>query len=398
MKKVLYKSIISLSMLAISSFAYADNSKYICNNKIIKTKINKTNHSKQINFTNWADYISPDIIPCFSKLSGDTIKYIFTSDDNMTRTKVMTGSSGFDLIEQGALYLPSEIKAKALLELDKSKLPNLKYVNKIIYKKISEIDDFDNKHSIVYSYGTTGLAYNKQEVAKRLGEGVVPNSWKYVFNPKFLKKVSPCGVSLLDEPEQVYGNYFHYAGIDPNTDSKAEYEKATLYLIKNVRPYIKYFDSNKYQNDFTAANLCLVMGYSGDVIRSVQRAQKVNPDFTLQYLIPFEGTSIWFDMLMVPKGAKNLDAVYEFLNYTLNPYVAAQNSNYLYQPNAIKGSQKYMIPLFDDRNVSPTDEMLEKMYVLKIHNDEMQAFISKMWVNLKYGIEFTPQYYKPNKK
>lgn len=313
----------------------------------------------------------------------------------MTRAKIMTGSSGFDLIEQGALYLNSEIASNALVKLDKSKLPNLKYRNKVIYDKVSQINDPGNNYAVVYSYGTTGLAYNKQEIEQRLGKGVVPNSWKYVFDKKYLKQIAPCGVSLLDEPEQIFGNYFFYHGIDPNTNSKAEYEKAALDIIKNVRPYIKYFDSNKYQNDFTAGNLCLVMGYSGDVVRSVERAKSVNPDVTLAYVIPKEGTNIWFDMLMIPKGAKDLDKAYALMNYIIDPYVSAQNSNYLYQPNAVTQNKKYLDDIFDDTNIRPTDEMIKKMYVLNIHDAKMQSFISRMWMNVKYGIEFTPKYYKP---
>lgn len=384
------------ALLSIINLCYANDSSYICSNKILKNPITPTKNKSPLNFTNWADYISPDIIPCFSKLSNTRVKYIYTSDDNMTRAKVMTGSSGFDLIEQGALYLNSEIASNALIKLDKSKLPNLKYRNKAIYDKVSEINDPGNKYAVVYSYGTTGLAYNKQEIEERLGKGVIPNSWKYVFNKKYLKQVSKCGVSLLDEPEQIFGNYFHYHGIDPNTNSKAEYEKAALDIIKNIRPYIKYFDSNKYQNDFTAGNLCLVMGYSGDVVRSVQRAKKINPNVTLTYIIPKEGTNIWFDMLMIPKGAKDLDKSYALMNYILDPYVSAQNSNYLYQPNGVTQNEKYMSKMFDDTNIRPTDDMIKKMYVLNIHNAKMQSFISRVWMNVKYGIEFTPKYYKPN--
>nr|WP_119329987.1 polyamine ABC transporter substrate-binding protein [Pseudofrancisella aestuarii] len=395
MEKVKYLTL--ALMLTSASSLYAKDSKYICKNSILKTPLTKTDERQMLNFTNWADYISPNIIPCFSKLSNTQVKYIYTSDDNMTRTKVLTGSSGFDLIEQGSLYLPSEIQSNALIELDKSKLPNLKYKNDIIYNKISEINDPDNKYGIVYSYGTTGLAYNKEQIQERLGKDAIPNSWNYVFNPEYLSKLSNCGISLLDEPEQIFGNYFFYKGIDPNTTDKAAYEEAALYLIDNVRPYIKYFDSNKYQNDFTAGNLCLVMGYSGDVVRSVERAKEINPDITLEYIVPKEGTNIWFDMLMIPKGAKNLDKVYELINYIIDPYVAAQNSNYLYQPNAMTGNEKYLSKLFNDTNIKPTNEMLEKMYVLNIHDAETQSFISRMWMNVKYGIRFEPKFYKENK-
>ncbi|MFT4693626.1 MAG: putrescine transport system substrate-binding protein [Francisella sp.] len=384
-------------LFSIASSSYAKDTAYICNSDILSSPIKLAETSSSVNFTNWADYISPDIIPCFQKLSKTRVKYIYTSDDNMTRAKVMTGSSGFDLIEQGALYLNNEIASNALIKLDKSKLPNLKYANSAIYDKISQINDPGNKYAVVYTYGTTGLAYNKEQIEKRLGKGVIPNSWKYVFNEKYLNKIADCGVSLLDEPEQIFGNYFFYKGIDPNTNSKAEYEKAALDIIRNIRPHIKYFDSNKYQNDFTAGNLCLVMGYSGDVVRSVERAKTVNPDITLAYVIPKEGTNIWFDMLMIPKGAKNLDDAYELMNYIIDPYVSAKNSNYIYQPNAVTNNDKYLDKIFDDTNIRPSNEMIKKMYVLNIHDAKMQSFISRMWMNMKYGIEFEPKYYKPSK-
>jgi putrescine transport system substrate-binding protein len=384
-------------LFSIASSSYAKDTTYICNSDILSYPIKLAETSSSVNFTNWADYISPDIIPCFQKLSKTRVKYIYTSDDNMTRAKVMTGSSGFDLIEQGALYLNNEIASKALVELDKSKLPNLKYANSAIYDKISQINDPGNKYAVVYTYGTTGLAYNKEQIEKRLGKGVIPNSWKYVFNKKYLNKIADCGVSLLDEPEQIFGNYFFYKGIDPNTNSKAEYEKSALDIIRNIRPHIKYFDSNKYQNDFTAGNLCLVMGYSGDVVRSVERAKTVNHDITLAYVIPKEGTNIWFDMLMIPKGAKNFDDAYELMNYIIDPYVSAKNSNYIYQPNTVTNNDKYLDKIFDDTNIRPSNEMIEKMYVLNIHDAKMQSFISRMWMNVKYGIEFEPKYYKPSK-
>ena len=312
----------------------------------------------------------------------------------MTSAKVMTGSSGFDLIEQGSPFLNREISSKALIKLDKSKLPNLKYANKAIYDKVSEINDPGNNYAVVYAYGTTNIAYNKDQVEEQLGKGVIPNSWQYLFDKKYLKKLAKCGVSLLDEQDQVFGNYFFYHGIDPNTNSKAEYEKATLDIIKNIRPYIKYFDSNKYQNDFAAGNLCLAMGYSGDVARAVDRAKNINPDEHLSYAVPKEGTNIYFEMLMIPKGAKNIDQAYELMNYIIDPYVSAQNSNYLYLPNAVNDNSRYLNKIFDSTSIRPTDEMIKKMYVINIHDAEMQSFISRMWMNVKFGIEFTPKYYK----
>ena len=371
---------------------------WVCNNQQLKTPVIPLKQKQNLNFTNWADYISPELIHCFEKLSNIDIRLSYTTDDNMTRAKVMTGASGFAVIEQGALYLPDEIASHALLELDQTKLPNWRYRNRAIYHKIAESDDPGNRYGIVYAYGTTGIAYNQNAVDQAFDtsgkQHITPNSWAYLFDSQKLQKLSRCGVSLLDEPEQVFGNYFYYKGIDPNTTNKADYERAALYLIDHVRPYITYFDSNKYQNDFTAGNLCLVMGYSGDVVRSIARAKVINPKLQLHYVLPEQGTSLWFDMLMIPKGAKNLKAAYAFLNFNLEPYIAAMNSNYLYQPNAVEDNRQYLNPIFSNPNVNPTPAMIKKMYVLKIHPPEFQAFVSTLWMYVKYGIHFTPRYAK----
>ncbi|MDE4946944.1 polyamine ABC transporter substrate-binding protein, partial [Francisella tularensis subsp. holarctica] len=90
-------------------------------------------------------------------------------------------------------------------------------------------------------------------------------------------------------------------------------------------------------------------------------------------VIPKEGTNIWFDMLIIPKGAKDLDKAYALMNYIIDPYVSAQNSNYLYQTNAVTQNKKYLDDIFDDTNIRTTDEMIKKMYFLNIHDAKMQS-------------------------
>ncbi|MBK2124727.1 type 2 periplasmic-binding domain-containing protein, partial [Fangia hongkongensis] len=179
MNRSLY--IISLGMLFSISSQFAFSAEFTCSNSLLKTPIMPFKESHSLNFTNWADYMSPDLIPCFRKLSHTNVRLSYTTDDNMTRAKVMTGASGFDVIEQGALYLPSEIQSGALVKLDKTKLPNWKYRNKAIYEKISQINDPGNNYAIVYSYGTTGIAYNQKAVDRAFkmpkGKHVIPDSW-----------------------------------------------------------------------------------------------------------------------------------------------------------------------------------------------------------------------------
>ena len=342
--------------------------------------------SGQLNYLNWSDYTSPRLIPCFEKLTGIKVSQDYTTSDNMTKAKLLTGHSGFDVVEQGALYLPKEIPAGAFAELDKSRLSNYDNRNRAIYRKVAKTSDPGNKHAIVYSYGTTGIGYNQQAVNKRLGKGTTLDQWKYLFEPEYLKKFQDCGISMLDEPEQVFGNLLHYMGKDPNSTNPADYRQAARYLLENVRPYLTYFDSNRYESDLAAGNLCLVMGYSGDVMRSYAMSRASHTKAPIRYRIPEGGTAIFFDLLMIPKDARHKDAAYQFLNFMLNPHVAATNSNYISQPNAVNGSLPYMSDIFKDKNVNPTAEMIKDMYLIKMWEPKLQEYINHLWFAVKFGI------------
>ena len=339
-----------------------------------------------LNFVNWANYTSPKILSCFQKITGIQVRISYTTDDNMTKTKLLTGHTGYDVVEQGSLYLPYEIPAGTFEEIDKSRLSNYKNRNKTIYKKVAEVNDPGNKYAIIYSYGTTGIGYNELAVKKRLPKGEIPNDWKYLFEPKYLKKFKDCGISFLDEPEQVFGNLLHYLGKDPNSKNPNDYKEAAQYILKNIRPYLTYFDSNRYENDLASGDLCLVMGYSGDVMRSYGMSLASNANTKIKFKLPVSGTAVFFDALMIPKGAKNIDAAYDFLNYTLNPKVAATNSNFIFQPNAVDGSSPYMRKIFQNKNVNPTPEMINKMYILSLWKPELQDYISRLWFSVKFGI------------
>lgn len=339
-----------------------------------------------LTFVNWANYIGKDIIPCFEQNTGIHVNYLLITDDNMTQAKLLAGHTGFDVTEQGALYLPKEIRSGALMKLDHSRIPNFKYRNPILYKKIAEESgDPNNDYAIAYSYGTTGIGYNVKAVQHILGKNIIPNNWKYIFNPYYLKKFQHCGISILNEPEQVFGNLLFYLNKNPNSNNPQDYIEAAQYFIKYVRPYITYFDSNRYETDLAAGNLCLSMGYSGDILRAMMLGKEANTA-KIKYVIPKTGTAIFFDMLMIPKGSKHIPEAYQFLSYMMNPKVAANNSNKIYQPNAALGSTQYASQYLKDPNVTPSEKMLEKMYNLHLKTGKLEQLIERLWFDVQNGI------------
>ncbi|TNF68644.1 MAG: extracellular solute-binding protein [Gammaproteobacteria bacterium] len=347
---------------------------------------NGQSHGK-ITFSNWTENGSPAIFNCFSKLTGIHIVNSYFTDNDMLMTKITSGgSSGYDVIVPELNYVQNEIKAGALEKLDKSKLPNYQYINKAVYKKMAELDP-GNQYVLAYSYGTIGIGYNAKLVKKYLGDHVKIDDWNILFNPKYLKKLHRCGVALIDSPEYVFAATLEYLGKNPHSKNPQDYREATDYLVKNVRPYLTYIDTNLYENDLASGNLCLSMGYSGDILRANHIGQSANPNLDVRYVLPKSGAPIWFDTLAIPKGAPNLENAYVFLNYMLNPRVNATNSNFLFQPNGVNGSEPYMRKELASSDISPTDEMIKKLYIVPLPSGKLKDEISRDWFAVKYGVE-----------
>lgn len=321
-------------------------------------------NGKTVHFLNWAEYIPDDILSGFTTASGYTIQQNYFDSDDMLNAEIIAVNSGYDLALPSLDTMQQEVAAGVLMPLDKSQLPNYKYINPALYKITAEIDP-DNKYGIIYDYGTTGIAYNVDIIKKVLGPDVKIDSWYFLLNPKYLKKLQTCGVAYLDDSGQVLGITLHYLGMDPNTTNPADLRKATAYIM-SIRPYLTYFDNTRYIADLASGNICIAMGYSGDVLHAQQQADQANDNVHIQYVLPKDGAPIWFDMLAIPKDAPNPKGALAFINYLLEPKVAADLSNFLYQPGGNAAALPYLEPVLSDPNISPPPEMMGKLFdVLK---------------------------------
>lgn len=338
-----------------------------------------------VNFLNWSQYIGPDVIPGFQNASGIKVNQNFFDSEDMLLSLLLAGGSGYDLAIMDLADIPQQSAAGVLQPLDKTKIPNLKYADANLYKIAAETDP-NNTYGVIYQYGTTGIAYNEKMIAKVLGPDVKIDSWEFLYNPKYLQKLQTCGVAFLDESNSIFALGKHYLGLDPNSTNPADYRKVTAYMMK-IRPYISYFDNNRYIPDLASGNICIAMAYSGDVLRAKQQAEQAGANVDIHYVIPKEGTSIWFDMLVMSKTAPHKDNAYQFINYILDPKVMADTSNYLYQPNAVPGSTPYLNPILQDPAFTPTPAMLNKLFAARTQPPRLDELVSQLWFQIKYGVD-----------
>tara|TARA_E500000318_G_scaffold102043_1_gene106061 strand:- start:279 stop:1373 length:1095 start_codon:yes stop_codon:yes gene_type:complete len=338
---------------------------------------------KVLNVYNWSDYIAEDTIQKFEAETGIKVNYDVFDSNEIVEAKLLTGSTGYDVVVPTANFLERQIKAGVFQKLDPAKLPNLKNMDPVISQRVA-LHDPGNEHSVTYMWGTTGFGYNVKAITERLGE-MPTNSWALFFDPAVVSKLADCGVSLLDAPNDVMATALKYLGLDPNSESPDDLAKAEE-LLGSVRPDIRYFHSSQYIDDLANGEVCLAMGYSGDILQAADRAAEAGQGVEIQYVIPKEGAVVWFDMLAIPADAPHPENAHAFIDFVMRPQIAADISNYVLYANANKAS----LPMVDeevrtDPSIYPTDAIKENLFPTLARSARYDRLLKRSWTKLKAG-------------
>ena len=340
--------------------------------------------SKTLNVYNWSDYIAEDTIPNFEQSTGVEVTYDVFDSDEMVETKLLAGSSGYDVVVPSLSFLGRQIQAGVFLPLDKSKLPNLKNLDPKMLERIA-LQDPGNQYAVPYLWGTSGIGYNVDKIKAIFGDTAVTGSWDVVFKPENAAKLKDCGITVLDTPSELIPIALNYLGEDPHSFDPATIDKAAA-LLKSIRPYIRNFHSSSYINDLANGDVCLVVGWSGDIIQARDRAAEAGNGVNVAYSIPKEGAPQWFDMLAIPKDAKNVDNAYAFINYLLDPKVAAANTNYVTYPNPVPASRPLVEKsIAEDPTIYPPADVDAKLFTFAVLPPEVDRQYTRIWTELKTG-------------
>lgn len=338
----------------------------------------------RVNVYNWSDYIAEDTLPNFQEATGIRVTYDVFDSNELLETKLLAGSSGYDVVVPTLNFLGRQIQAGVFLPLDKTKLPNYANLDPALMKRL-ELQDPGNQYAVPYMWGTTGIGYNVDKIEAAFGSTDIANSLDIVFKPENIAKLKDCGVTLLDTPSEIIPIALNYLGEDPNSTDPAVIDKAAE-LLKSIRPYIGNFHSSQYIDALANGDTCLVVGWSGDIIQARDRAEEAGNGVKVAYAIPKEGAPQWFDMLAIPKDAKNLDNAYTFINYLLDPQVAANNSNYISYPNAVSASTALIDEnITSDPTIYPPPEVAGKLFTFAIIPPEVDRQYTRIWTELKTG-------------
>ncbi|MFW2589021.1 polyamine ABC transporter substrate-binding protein [Sagittula sp. SSi028] len=341
-------------------------------------------HAEEVRVYNWSDYIDEALLEKFEQETGIDLVYDVFDSNELLQTKMLAGGSGYDVVVPTGTFLQRQIAAGSFQPLDKSKLSNLDNMWDVISDRTAKYDA-DNAHAINYMWGTTGIGVNVPKVKELLGEDAPLNSWDLVFKAENMEKLAECGVHFLDAPAEMLPAALNYIGEDPDSHDPDVIAKAEA-VYEPVRPYIQKFHSSEYINALANGEICVAVGWSGDVLQARDRAAEADNGVEVEYIIPTEGAQMWFDMMAIPVDAPNPDGAHKFLDFIMNAENMAAASNYVYYANGNKASQEFLNEdVIGDPAVYPDEATMENTYTTTPYPPKVQRVVTRLWTTIKSG-------------
>ena len=341
-------------------------------------------HADEVRVYNWSDYIDEGLLTKFEEETGIKLIYDVFDSNEVLETKMLAGSSGYDVVVPSGTFLQRQITAGAFQKLDKSKLSNAGNMWDVVEARTAQYDP-GNEYSINYMWGSTGLGVNVGKVSELLGEDMNRGSLEMIFKPENMEKLAACGVHFLDAPTEMIPAALKYIGEDPDSHDPDVIAK-TEPILMGVRPYVQKFHNSEYINALANGDICVAFGWSGDILQARDRAYEAENGVEIEYHAPTEGALMWFDQMAIPADAPNPEGAHMFLNFIMDAQNMAAASNYVYYANGNAASQELLEEdVIGDTAIYPDEATLENLYTTTPYDAKVQRRVTRMWTKIKSG-------------
>lgn len=339
--------------------------------------------TKELRIFNWSNYVDESTVKDFEKNQGlDKLTYDLYESNEQLEAKMLTGKSGYDLGVPGIAFLPRQIKAGAYQKINKDLIPNYKNIDPALLKLLNDADPQAAEYAVPYFSGANTIAITAK--GKEILGGKLPeNGWDLLFKPEYTNKLKACGIALWDTPSEMFPIVLNYLGKDPKGTNPADVEAAAA-VLQSIRPDVKRFSAS-YIDELARGDICLTAGNGGDLNLAKARSEEVKNNVGIEVLTP-KGMGIWVESWVIPKDAKNVANAHKYINYTLDPEIAAKNGNAVtFAPASLPAREKMDAALVATRSIFPTAEDMANGFVMPQMSDETKKQTTALWQKLKMG-------------
>ena len=316
--------------------------------------------AKYVNVYCWYGLIDMETIKEFEKETGITVRLDAYDNNEVLEAKLLASNSGYDVVfPTAAPYVLWQIRAGVYQKLDKSLLPNLSGLDQFVMSFMKNVDK-DLDYAIPYFWGTIGIVYN-QDVLDLVFPNGFSKSLDLLFNEKNLAKLAKYGVSLLEESVDVIPFALMYINKNPASSESQDLALAAQQLMK-IRPYIKRFTSSKVVNDIVLGDTAIALAWSGEAQQAIQAAKEQGKK--IEYFVPSEGGLVWIDTMAIPNGAPHPKNAHAFINFLLQPHIAARICQNTMHGIAVTDAQKYLPKsILLNEGIYPSKNTLKKLFL-----------------------------------
>ncbi len=313
---------------------------------------------------NWGDYIDEDLIKQFEKKTGIKVIYETFDSNEAMMTKIEQGGTNYDVAIPSEYTIDKMKQDNLLIPLDHSKLPNLKNID----QRFMDLPfDPENKYSVPYFWGTVGIVYNPKML-----NGKKITSWNDLWNPDLKNQIL-----LIDGAREVMGMGLNSLGYSLNDTNKKHLLEAKAKL-DGLTPNVKAIVGDEIKMLMANEEASIGLVWSGDA------SEIMSENEDLDYVVPKEGSNLWFDNMVIPKTAKNIDAAHKFINFMLDPKVAAKNTEYVGYSTPNKQALKHLPKeVVEDERFYPSPELTKKLEVYKNLGKKNLAYYNELFLQFK---------------
>jgi putrescine transport system substrate-binding protein len=343
----------------------------------------RNSHEEQVvNVYNWYDYIKPELLRKFEAEYGIKVHYDVFDSNSTLEAKLLAAHSGYDVAFPSGAYLERLLAAGVFRPLDPAQLPNLANMDPAIMQRLATHDP-DNAHAIAYTWGITGFAYDAAKVRARLPKAPT-DSWAMLFDPQVAAHFADCGIGLYESPEVIVPSVLAWLGEPPNSEDESSLKRAQATLMA-VRPYIRKISSGSLVDDLATGQLCLIIASNGDAMQAQERARIASNGEDIRYSIPREGAVMWVDAAAILADAPHPGNAHLFLNFLMDPSVAAENTNAIHFPNGNAASQGLVRKELTNAAIFPDPQIASRLIPQRAKSEEYVRMRTRMWTRFRTG-------------
>ena len=340
--------------------------------------------AEEVRVYNWSDYIDEELLTQFEAETGYDLIYDVFDSNELLETRMLAGGSGYDVVVPSGTFLQRQIAAGAFQALDYDMLPNAGNLWDVIQARTAQYDP-GNVYAINYMWGTTGIGVNVGRVQEILGEDAPIDSLALIFEPENMERLAECGVHFLDAPTEMIPAALNYLGQDPDSHDPDVIALAEP-LLTAVRPYVQNFHSSEYINAMANGDICVAVGWSGDIFQAQYSAAEAEKDYEIDYSIPVEGAQMWFDQLAIPEDAPNPAGAHAFINFILDAENSAAATNYVWYASGNEAAQEFIDPeILEYPAVYPDEDTLSNLFTTRPYDVKVQRVVTRLWTKIKSG-------------